>query len=126
MSGMMCIDSKGWIERLSDGPKSSRYNKIIDAVETEEIITPVIVLYEVYKKIKKIRGEEVALEAIAALSQTNVVTIDRTIALEAADYSLEYGLHMADALVYASARHHSAQLYTSDDDLKGLNGVTFI
>ncbi|MDG6997298.1 MAG: PIN domain-containing protein, partial [Nitrososphaerota archaeon] len=75
---MICIDSNGWIERFSDGPKSSRYNKIIDAVETEEIITPVIVLYEVYKKIKKIRGEEVALEAIASLSQTNVVTIDRT------------------------------------------------
>lgn len=123
---MICVDSNGWIERFGDGPKSIRYNRVIDRVESEDIVTPVVVLYEVYRKIKKIRGEEDALEAVAALSQTFVVTADRTIALEAADYSLEYGLHMADALVYATARHYSAQLYTSDSDLKGLMGVTFI
>ena len=123
---MICIDSNGWIERFADGPKSFQYNKVIDGIESEDIITPVVILYEVYTKIKKIRGEEDALEAVAALSQTFVVTVDRTIALEAADYSLEHDLHMADALVYASARHYSAQLYTSDSDLKGLIGVTFI
>ena len=123
---MICIDSNGWIERFAEGSKSIHYNRVIDRVESEEIVTPVVVLYEVYKKIKKIRGEEAALESVAALSQTNVVTVDRTIALEAADYSLEHDLHMADALVYASARHYSAQLYTSDNDLKGLKGVTFI
>ncbi len=123
---MICVDSNGWIERFADGPMSIRYNKVIDQVESGDIVTPVVILYEVYRKIKKIMGEEDALEAAAALSQTLVVAVDRTIALEAADYSLEYGLHMADALVYASARHYSARLYTSDSDLKGLTGVTFI
>ena len=51
---------------------------------------------------------------------------DETLFLEAADSSLEHGLHMADALVYATARENSAVLYTSDEDLKGLPGVTLV
>jgi predicted nucleic acid-binding protein len=85
-----------------------------------------VVLYEVYKKVKKIRGEEQALLAVAALSQTTIVPIDQTISLEAADYSLEYGLHFSDALVYATARHWKANLYTSDEDLRALKAVCFV
>jgi toxin FitB len=83
-------------------------------------------LYEVYKKVKIMKGEEMALEAVAALSQTKVVPIDQTLSLEAADYSLEYDLHFADALVYATARRFSAELHTSDEDLKGLPGISFV
>lgn len=85
-----------------------------------------VVLYEVYKKIKKLKGEEEALLATAALSQTTIVPIDQTIALEAADYSLENNLHFSDALVYATARHHKANLYTSDGDLETLKSVCLI
>jgi predicted nucleic acid-binding protein len=123
---MISVDSYGWVERFTNGPKASAYNRIIDNARQEEIVTSVVVLYEVYKTVKKIKGEETALEAVAALSQTNVVTVDQTLSLEAADYSLEHGLHMADALVYATARQRSAELYTSDDDLKGLGGTTFV
>ena len=123
---MISIDSYGWIERFTEGPKAPEYNKVIDSAKPEELVTSTIVLYEVYKKVKKLKGEETALEAVAALNQTKVVTVDQTLSLEAADYSLDHGLHMADALVYATARHHSAELYTSDDDLKGLANVTLI
>jgi predicted nucleic acid-binding protein len=54
------------------------------------------------------------------------VPLDQSISLEAADYSLLYDLHMADALVYATARRHGAELYTSDEDLKRVKGVVFI
>jgi predicted nucleic acid-binding protein len=54
------------------------------------------------------------------------VPVDQSISLEAADYSLMFGLHMADAVVYATARHYGAELYTSDEDLKGVKGVVFI
>jgi predicted nucleic acid-binding protein len=54
------------------------------------------------------------------------VPIDQTISLEAADYSLEYNLHFSDALVYATARHFKAKLYTSDADLQPLKMVCFI
>lgn len=123
---MISVDSYGWVERLTNGPKASAYNRVIDKVRPAEIVTSPVVLYEVYKRVKLVRGEQKALEAVATIGQTLVVTVDQTIALEAADYSLEHSLHMADAIVYATARHHGAELYTSDDELKHLRGVVFI
>jgi len=123
---LISIDSNGWVERFTNGTKASAYNRVIDSTKPEELVTSVVVLYEVYKRIKKLKGEETALEAVAALSQTKIVAVDQTLSLEAADYSLEHGLHMADALVYATARHNSAELYTSDEDLKKLESVTFV
>jgi predicted nucleic acid-binding protein len=120
------VDSYGWIERLTDGPKSEAYNSVIDGADPAEIVTSSIVLYEVYRKVKQTVDEQVALEAAAAIGQTHVVPVDQTISLEAADYSIMYGIHMADALVYATARHYGADLYTSDEDLRDLKGVVFI
>jgi toxin FitB len=123
---LISIDSYGWIERFTNGPKASQYNQVIESTEPKNIVTSMVVLYEVYKKIKKLKGEEEALLATAALSQTTIVPIDQTIALEAADYSLENNLHFSDALVYATARHWKAKLYTSDSDLGALNSVCLI
>jgi len=123
---LICIDSYGWIERFTGGPKAPQFDRIVDGTEPSEIVTSVITFYEVYRKVKKVKDEETALEAVAAMSQTKVVPIDQTLSLEAADHSLEHGLHMADALIYATARHHNAELYTSDPHLKGLKGVTLV
>ena len=123
---MISIDSYGWIERFTNGSKAPQYNQIIDSTEPKNIVTSIVVLYEVYKKIKNLKGEEEALIAIAALSQTTIVPIDQTIALEAADYSLENNLHFSDALVYATARHWKVNLYTSDADMEELKSICFI
>jgi predicted nucleic acid-binding protein len=123
---MISVDSYGWIERFTAGPKSAQYNKIIDGASPEGLLTSVVALYEVYKRVKKEKCEQVALEAVAAMGQTTVAEVDQSLSLEAADYSLERGLHFSDAIVYATARHFSARLYTSDEDLNGLPGVSFI
>lgn len=123
---MISIDSYGWIERFTSGKKAAQYNQIIDANPPKNIITSVVVLYEVYKKVKQQKNEEEALLAVAALSQTTIVPIDQTISLEAADYSLDHSLHFSDALVYATARHCKAKLYTSDNDLRALKEVCFV
>ncbi len=123
---MISIDSFGWIERFSKGPKATQYKQVIESTQPKDIITSVVVLYEVYKKIKQLKGEEEALLAVAALSQTTIVPVDQSISLEAADYSLENNLHFSDALVYATARHWKAKLYTSDEDLKELKDVCLI
>ena len=123
---MISIDSFGWIERFTKGPKAQQYKQLIESTQPKEIVTSVVVLYEVYKKIKKMKGEEEALLAVAALSQTTIVPIDLTISLEAADYSLENNLHFSDALVYATSRHFKAKLYTSDEDLRKLKDVCLV
>ena len=72
------------------------------------------------------KGEQEALEAVALLTQTEIVDIDQTLSLEVADFSLQHHLHFSDALVYATARKYGVEFYTSDEDLKGLVGVSFI
>lgn len=126
LTELISIDSSGWIERFTKGPKAPQYKQVIESSKPKDIVTSVVVLYEVYKKIKKMKSEEEALLAVASLSQTTIVPIDQTISLEAADFSLEHNLHFSDALIYASARHWRAKLYTSDDHLRLLKNVCFI
>lgn len=123
---MISIDSYGWIERFGGGPKQGQYNRVIDAVPPTEILTSAVTVFEVYKKAKAMRGEHAALEDVAALGHTRLIPVDQEIALAAADYSLEHGLHFSDALIYATARRHHADLYTSDAALRHLPGVRFI
>jgi len=123
---VISVDSFGWIERFTDGPKASQYNHVIDSSKPDEIVTSVVVIYEVYRRVKESKGEQVALEAVAALSQTRIVVLDKTLCLEAADLSLEHSLHFADALVYATARHYGVELYTSDKDMRGLKGIKYL
>jgi predicted nucleic acid-binding protein len=126
LTELISVDSFGWVERFTKGPKAAKYGQVIESSKPKDIVTSVVVLYEVYKKIKKLKGEEEALLAVAALSQTTVVPVDQTISLEAADFSLEHNLHFSDAIVYATARHWKATLYTSDEDLRSLKTVSFI
>jgi len=123
---MISIDSYGWIERFASGPKQAQYNRVIDSVAPGQILTSAVTVYEVYKKAKAMRGEHAALEDVAALGHTLVVPVDQEIALSAADYSLEHGLHFSDAMIYATARRHHAELYTSDAGLRHLPGVRFV
>lgn len=123
---MIVLDSFGWIERFTNGSKAIKYNKIIDQARPDEIITSVVVLYEVYRKLKKVHGEQTALENVAVLTQTTIVPVDQTLVLEAADYNLEYGLHFSGALVYATARRFGSTLYTSDEHFKGIPFVNYI
>jgi predicted nucleic acid-binding protein len=44
--------------------------------------------------------------------------------LTAADVSIDHGLAMADAIVYATAQAHAAHMVTADADFAGLSGVT--
>jgi predicted nucleic acid-binding protein len=93
--------------------------------DPEEIVTPSVVLYEVYKVLKRDASEEDALKAVAQMMKTNIVPLTETLALEAADLSLEHGLAMADAIVYATGRDRRAEIVTTDADLGRLAGVVF-
>ena len=118
------LDSSGWIEFFTDGPLSDRYSAYL--TPRYDIITPTIVLYEVYKKIKRERGEETAMLFSGRLHATRVVQLTESIAYLAADISLREGLAMADAIVYATAKDQHAEVITGDADLKDLPGVVYV
>lgn len=118
------LDSSGWIEYFTGGPLADRYAAYLNA--RYSIITPTIVLYEVYKKLKRERGEETALALMGQVQTTNVVPLTDSVAYLAADISLRYGLAMADAIVYATGRDQGADVVTGDADLKNLPGVVYV
>ncbi len=121
---MYLVDSSGWIEFFSEGPLSDKYSKYTSNIT--KIITPTIVLFEVYKKIKRERSEEDALQAVSLMNRTSVIPLCESIALLAADMSLQYSLPMADAIVYATALEERAKVVTSDAHFKDLKDVIFI
>ena len=121
---MRLIDSSGWLEVFRGGPHADRVARYL--ADPADVLTPTIALYEVYKVLKRDASEEDALQAVAWMLRTKVIPLSETLALESADSSLEHGLAMADAIVYATARSHGAELVTTDADLEGLPGVVFL
>jgi len=120
----MLIDSSGWLEFFTDGPLASDYASRLK--DLRAVVTPTIVLYEVYKVIKRQRGEEEALAAVAQMGKSRLIPLTDTIALTAADVSLTHQLAMADAIVYATALTEGVKLITSDADLAPLPGVSYL
>ena len=121
---MILVDSSGWLEFFTEGPLANAYAEHLK--RPSDIVTPTVVLYEVYKLIKRQRSEQEAVAAAAQLGKTHVVALTEAIALTAADASLAYHLAMADAIVYATALTQGAKLVTSDADLGVLPGVTYL
>lgn len=56
------------------------------------------------------------------MQKTRLVPLSESLALAAADVSLEFRLALADSIVYATARAEGAELVTSNGDLQGLPG----
>ncbi|MCW5890588.1 MAG: type II toxin-antitoxin system VapC family toxin [bacterium] len=81
---------------------------------------------EVYKVLRRDFSEERVLEAVAAMHRAEVVPVDETLALEAADLSLAHRLAMADAIIYATALRTGATLVTGDADFTALPDVVVI
>ena len=120
---MILIDSVGWIEFFSEGPLASYYEKYVTRLS--EVIVPTIILYEVYKKCKREKGEQAAMTAVLRMRQGRVIPLTEELSLSAGDLSLQCHLSMANAIVYATAIQEGAVLITSDKDLKDLPHVTY-
>ena len=117
---MILVDSSGWIEHLTDRPLADQFEK---RLATADLLVPTVVVYEVYKFLRRETSLDAAERAVVLMQERHVVPLDEQVAIEAADFSLEHGLAMADAVVYATARHHDATLVTMDEDFRELPGT---
>ena len=121
---MIVVDSSGWLEFLTDGALADQYAPHLR--QPMSVVTPTIVVYEVYKHAKRLLSEEDAVDAVAAMQKTQIIPLSNELALVAADLSLAHRLPMADAIVLATAQAYNADVITSDADFADVPGVRYI
>lgn len=121
---MIIVDSCGWLEWFTDGKLADQYKKYL--ADQDTLLMPAIILYEVYKILKREVGEEKALLAAGYMKNSTVIPLDDTLALVAADVALQEKLAMADAIIVAVSRVHRCRIISSDVDLKTQANVVYI
>jgi len=120
---MRVVDTSAWIEWLA----ASDVGKTIAAEmpAREAWLVPTIVQLELCKWLNREAGEDKADQVTAFTEMCVVVPLDTKIALAAAALCARHRLATADAIVYATALLHDADLLTCDAHFAGLPGVTF-
>lgn len=121
---MNVVDSSGWLEYFTGGENDTFFAPVIE--DPVNVIVPTISIFEVFKRVLMEKNRDDALEAIAVMYEAQVVDLDRTLALMAAELSVELKLPMADSIILATARAYSALLWTQDEHFKGLPEVNYI
>jgi predicted nucleic acid-binding protein len=120
---MNLVDTSGWLAYFADSPQAPHFAAAIE--DTEHLLVPAIVVYEVFKRVMLAFDENRALLALGQLKLGRVVDVDEAIALYAAKLSLEKRLPMADALIYATALLHGATVFTQETHFEGLAQVRY-
>ncbi|MBC7783322.1 MAG: type II toxin-antitoxin system VapC family toxin [Burkholderiales bacterium] len=118
------LDSSAWIEMFSNDRNATAFMQVVS--ESETILVPSVVIYEVYRYALRLFGAEKAQELWGTMTQQTVVDLDANLAAAAAEIAHTLKLAMADAIILATARHYAADLWTQDADLKGLDGVRYV
>ena len=123
-SELVLVDSSGWLEYITGEEKADAFEAIL--LGSSQVLVPTIVIYEVFKILLLRASKTDADIFISQAVGRTVVDLSDTIALAAASYSIDYKLPMADAIIFATARAHQAELVTSDAHFMGLPGVTVL
>ncbi len=121
---MRVVDTSAWIEWLMDTAVAEAIAPALP--RRANWIVPTIVQHELAKWVRREVSAEKADEVVGLSQKCIVVPLTTEIALAAADLALEHKLPTADAIIYATARAHRADVLTCDAHFKDLAGVTYI
>ncbi len=121
---MHLIDTSAWIEWLMASPTGKAVASKIPV--RDEWLVPTIVQLELAKWLTRELGEDKTDQVVAFTQKCAVAPLDTKIALAAAEVCRTHKLATADAIIYATALEHKADLVTCDAHFDGLPGVTFI
>ncbi len=121
---MRLVDSSAWIEWLVASRTSAEVKPALP--NREDWLVPTIVQLELAKWANRTLEEEKADRVVAFSAKCVVVPLDTEIALAAAELCRQHKLATADAIVYATALAHGADVLTCDADFAALAGVTYI
>ncbi len=121
---MNVVDSSGWLEYFAEGENADFFAPAIE--DTEQLVVPVICVYEVFKRILQQRGLGAAEVRIADLYKGILIDVTASLAISAATLSDRLKLPLADSLILATARAYNATLWTQDEHFKDIEGVKYI
>jgi toxin FitB len=117
------VDTCGWIEWITNGKLAHLFEPYL--IKPIHLIIPTLIQYELYKWICREKNIQMALEVIGITESGIVVPLETNLALFSVDIAKEFGLAMADAIIYASCKQHECLLVTSDKHFKSLPHVKF-
>ncbi len=120
---MNVVDSSAWLSYFAGDENAEEFATAIEDIE--KLLVPSITLTEVFKCIMRQRDENAALQGIAHMELGRVVTLDSSLAVEAAVFGLKYQLPLADSIIYATGNKFAAVVWTQDTDFKALPNVKY-
>lgn len=121
---MRLVDTSAWIEWLIGSPTGEVVAG--ELPERADWLVPTIVQLELAKWLTRESGEDKADQAVAFTQTCLVADLDTATALSAATLCARHKLATADAIVYATALAHGADLLTCDRHFEGLAGVKLV
>jgi predicted nucleic acid-binding protein len=121
---MRVVDTSAWIEWLT----GSALGAVLatELPDRTEWLVPTIVQLELAKWLTREVGEDKADRVIAFTETCVVADLDTAIALSAAELCARHKLATADAIVYATALAHQADVLTCDRHFENLAAVRLI
>lgn len=113
------LDSSCWIEYLRDTPRAELFTSA--AENPDQLIVPIVTIYEVTKKLHREISPKIAAYAEALMCRGRVIDFNLAICRTARGSTLP----LADSLIYATAQSHGAVLWTQNQHFEGLDGVNY-
>ena len=120
---MRVVDTSAWIEWLLGTALGKRLEP--ELPPNDEWIVPTIVQYELMRASIRALSRAQANLALAFSNKLAVRQLDTDLAVAAVDYAARHSLAMADAIIYATAMKHGADLLTCDAHFASLPGVVY-
>ena len=121
---MRVVDSSAWVEWLLASPTGHEVRPLLP--KRDQWLVPTIVQLELAKWAYRVLDEKKADEVIAFSEKRIIVPLDSGLAIAAAALCKEHKLATADAIVYATALAHDADVLTCDAHFEALPRVMFV
>ena len=120
---MNVVDSCGWLSYFVRDGNADFFAPAIE--DCAHLLVPGVVVYEVCKRLHQMKGTAASERGLRYLKKGQFASADWDTFARAALAAKQYGLHMADAIIWQTAQQHGATLYTQDAALEGLPGVVY-
>jgi predicted nucleic acid-binding protein len=121
---MRLVDTSAWVELLTGSALGLAL--ATEFPERDQWLVPTIVQLELAKWLTREVGEDKADRVIAFTATCVVADLDTPTALSAAELCARHKLATADAIIYATAQAHGADVLTCDRHFENLPGVQFV